>query len=174
MKLGYYKLDESKDINSFTCGTTKDHQKLNLFLKQRALKHQNDLIGTTTVVCDLENNNEIIGYMTLISDSLCVQNKKDKKNFLKHVFLNYNYDCYPSIKIARIAVSKDCQFKDVGPSLFKLLIGIVLDLNERIGARFILVDSKNMSIDWYIKKLNFKVLDETNPNYLYYDLKGWK
>ena len=42
-----------------------------------------------------------------------------------------------------------------------------------VGMRFITVDSKNMSKEWYLKR-DFRVYDKRNPDFLFYDLKGWK
>lgn len=175
MKLDFYILKDSDNIKSFNCGDTEDHKKLNKFLIERASDHMRDYIGTTIAVYDLDSNNRVVGYITLLADSFEVE-EQYKQKFFKSVVMKNKYDTFPALKIGRLAVHKDHQNKGIGKYLFKLAVAIAIESNERLGVgmRFIVVDSKEMSKDWYPGKLNFRKLVESDPYYMYYDLKGWK
>jgi hypothetical protein len=64
MVLNYLILNESTDVKYFCCGTSEGHEKLNKYLKERAIEHQKEHIGTTTIVFDSSLNNKTIGYIT--------------------------------------------------------------------------------------------------------------
>lgn len=172
MNINYFKLNNSINLKEFNCGDSEDHQKLNKFLKERAINHQKDMIGTTLIACDLDSNKKIIGYMTLLTDGITVE-EKQKKNFFESIFMRNKYSTYPALKIGRLAIDKNYQKKGIGRYLFQLAIATGIKINEQAGTRFIIVDSKKMSTGFY-KKLEFKELNEKDPYFLYYDLKGWK
>lgn len=161
------------EIKTFSCGETSEHTTLNDFIKQKAISQQEDLIGTTLIAF---HKNKIVGYITLLSDLIEVENfsKSNVKKFTlfkKH----YGYKKYPAIKIGRLATTKEYQGKGVGTYLLELTIGIAFSINDNVGARFITVDSKKVSREWYLTKKNFKVLNKKESEYhLFYDLKGWK
>lgn len=175
MTLDYCILEIGTIISDFSCGTLPHQEILNAFLRERAKPHQNELIGTTTVVIDRNSNNKIAGYMTVLADSIRVV-KKHKRRFFKSVDLHNRYSSYPAIQIGRLAVDKDYQRQGVGPYLFKLSIAYALTSNQElgIGVRFIVVHSKDESRSWYLDKLNFKSFDKAHPNILIYDILGWK
>ena len=177
--LSYVKLDNSSNVESFSCGNEEHHFKLNHFLKEKALNHHSDFIGTTL----LASKDEItVGYITLLADSIIVrkEEKELRENFFSKVFLRNKYETFPSLKIGRIAVHEDYQHRGksnglkVGTYLFKLSVAIATKSNDFMGVRFLTVDAKDNARDWYINKLNFRVLDQTKPNFLFYDLLGWK
>ena len=173
MNLSYSKFKSSSNISRFTCGDTIDHKKLDRFLKERAIDHQKDMIGTTIIVHDADLGSQAIGYMTIMADGIAVE-EEHKEGFLRNVFMkNIKYSSYPAIKIGRLAVDKRYQKKGVGRYLFNLAVAIATNINSQVGIRFIVLDSKEMSKEWYIKKLEFKQLAENDPYFLYYDLKGW-
>jgi hypothetical protein len=181
MVLSYSILQGNEDLTLFCCGDSRQHKKLDKFLKERAKKHQNECIGTTYLVWNKTiKNRQLVGYMTLLADGIVVE-EKNKLNFLNEVFVKHKYDSYPALKIGRLAVHKNYNHNsknaglNVGTYLFKLAMGITKKLNDVVGARFIVVDSKDMSLNWYLQKLKFKILDEEKEkNFLYYDIFGWK
>ena len=174
MKLDYLILTESINVNDFCCGTSDDHQKLNKFLKERAIGHQKEQIGTTTIIFDRSLNNKAIGYITLLADSVKVE-KKQREHFFKNALLKNKYKAYPALQIGRIAVDQDYQRKGVGTHLFRLAVAFSFYTSNElgIGIRFLVVHSKDMAKEWYLKKLNFRIYDESK-DILYYDLLGWK
>lgn len=173
MQLSYSILNNSHPLDQFTCGKSKDHKTLDIFLKQRALHHQKNFIGTTLLA--LDSTNTILGYETLLADSIKIdESLRDK--FFGHSKIKEKYPAYPALKIGRLAVRKDAQSKGVGKYLFQLAVGTSIQSNKQygIGIRFIVVDAKGMSRTWYLKTLRFKTLDDKKPDFLYYDLKGWR
>jgi GNAT superfamily N-acetyltransferase len=175
MNLDYCILDDSINIGSFSCGTSKEHEKLNRFLTDRALDHQDEFLSTTTIVFDKDSNNTFVGYISLLADTIRVE-ERNRLSFLNLVNIKEKYDSFPALKIGRIAIDEKYQRKDVGSYLFKLAVAYAAFSNKKlgIGIRFIVVDTKDMAKDWYLAKLDFKIYDEANTNFLYYDLKGWK
>ncbi len=162
-------LDNNHDCKDFCCGKTKDHKTLDNFLKNRAKIHQEDFIGTTFVV---HQNNKILGFVTLLADSIYIEKTLREKIFGSG---KITYSNFPAIKIGRLAVNESYQKQGIGDFLIKYTIGKAYksNLEYGIGIRFIVVDSKNMSREWYLKKQDFKILDESKPDFLFYDIKGW-
>ena len=60
----------------------------------------------------------------------------------------YPYRKYPSIKIARLAVEETCERKGFGRFLV-LAAGLALTVSEIIGCRYLTVDSKPDSMNFY-------------------------
>jgi predicted GNAT family N-acyltransferase len=177
MKFYFSKLDNTllNKVQNFSCGDNFDEKILNSFLQEKALTHQLDLISTTLIVFDSKDKKNIVGYITLLVDSIQVEDKNVKKQFFNTTFLKNNkYSTYPAVKIGRLAVDNQHKGKGIGKFLFNLTVALTKELNETIGARFIVVDSKKEPHNWYLKKLNFKLLDPSKPDFLYYDLKGWR
>jgi len=174
MDLDYLILNESTNVNDFCCGASEAHIKLNKFLKERAIDHQKEQIGTTTIVFEQSSNNKTIGYITLLADSVKVE-KKQRTSFFENALLTNKYNAYPALQIGRLAVDQGYQKKGVGNYLFQLAVAIAFHTNNKlgIGIRFLVVHSKDMAREWYLKKLNFRVYNESK-NILYYDLLGWK
>ena len=71
--LSYIKLDNDSSVHSFSCGNEDHHIKLNNFLKEKALNHHNEFIGTTLLATKDKNT---VGYITLLTDSIKVSKEK--------------------------------------------------------------------------------------------------
>ena len=69
-------LNENHDLNDFDCGDND----LNDFLKNDALPQQYEKLNVTKLVMC---NREIIGYTSLLTDTLILKNIKDKSLRLK-------------------------------------------------------------------------------------------
>src|SRR3989344_7099882 len=101
--LSYIKLDNDSSVHSFSCGNEDHHIKLNNFLKEKALNHHNEFIGTTLLATKDKNT---VGYITLLTDSIKVskEEKELRDSFFSKVFLKNKYETFPALKIGRIAV----------------------------------------------------------------------
>ncbi|HDN66124.1 MAG TPA: GNAT family N-acetyltransferase [Methanosarcinales archaeon] len=64
---------------------------------------------------------------------------------------------YPAIKIARLAVDKKYGRKGVGSFLLLAAVGKALKISDDVGYRFITVDSKQDSIEFYEKQGGFEL-----------------
>lgn len=174
MSLSYCLLADHHDVDSFVCGSSAQHNKLNSFLREKARSHKNELIGTTLIAFDKEGDGKTIaGYMTLLADSINVEDNQSIVGFFNQVLMRNKYNSYPALKIGRIAVHEGIQKRGVGTYLFQLAVAIAKQSNESMGIRFIVADSKEIAKDWY-PKMNFKILDPKKPDFWYYDLLGWK
>lgn len=71
----------------------------------------------------------------------------------------FPYPKYPSIKIARLAVDIEYERRYIGSFLFLAAIGAAMSVSDIIGCRYLTVDSKTDSIDFY-KKLHFKIVEK--------------
>ena len=69
------------------------------------------------------------------------------------------YPSQPAVRIARLAVADDCQGCGIGSDLVALAVSISLDqLVPFVGCRFIVVNAKQKSIDFYTRR-GFTLLD---------------
>lgn len=116
---------------------------LNDFLINNALTDQENLINRSYLCFWKEN---LAGFMTLLADSLEVQALKKNDTDKGEI---YPYHKYPCVKIARLAVYKKFERNGIGRFLLLASIGSVLSICDKIGCRFITVDSKQESIGFY-------------------------
>lgn len=122
---------------------------LNDFLKNDALRYQEDMASRTHLCCWQKS---IIGYVTLITDTLEVLavDKNDRMD-------GYPYQKFPCIRIARLAVDRRFERKGIGKFLLSIAIGKAISVSNEIGCRYITVDSKPESLIFY-EKNNFKTV----------------
>lgn len=74
--------------------------------------------------------------------------------------MDYNYDHYPAIKIARLAVDRRYARIGIGKTLVELGLAIVVEeICPRVGCRFVVVDAKRESVSFYERKCGFTALD---------------
>ena len=70
---------------------------------------------------------------------------------------DYNYQKYPAIKIARMAVDEKLSGAGVGRYLLLAAVGKVHHLSLEVGCRYITVDSKREAVGFY-EKNGFKII----------------
>lgn len=140
-------LKDRSEIINFT-STNAD---LNDFLKNDALKYQEEMVSRTHLCCDGKN---IAGYVTLVTDTLEVHavEENDKMD-------SYPYHKFPCIRIARLAVDKRFERRGIGRFLLSVAIGKAVSVSNEIGCRYITVDSKPESLGFY-EKHNFKIVNK--------------
>jgi GNAT superfamily N-acetyltransferase len=138
-------LSEEDDFASF-CSTSDE---LNDFLKSDALKAQNNLISRT-YLCSW--GGALAGFVTLTTDTIGY-------NLVEHCdgIDGYVYQKYPAIKIARLAVDKRYKRRGIGQNLLLWAVGKAYEISKQIGCRYITVDAKRESIDFYLK-YEFKIV----------------
>ncbi len=69
----------------------------------------------------------------------------------KHWFRRSKYKTFPSLMMARLAVVKDLQGHDYGSYLCDFAIANAMELRERLGCQFVIVNSKPDCIPFYHK-----------------------
>lgn len=139
-------LDKRHKLASFESNSDD----LNDFFKNDSLKDQETLISRT-YLCFLKNG--IVGYFSIVSDTIEVQAIDEDDGIV-----GYPYRKYPSIKIARLAVDRKYERKGIGRFLVLASIGLAMSVSEKIGCRYLTVDSKRESISFY-KKHGFKIVE---------------
>lgn len=140
-------LSKRHELNSFRCLSDD----LNDFLKNDAFKDQ-EVMVSKTYLCYW--NKEIVGFFSILSDTIEVEAIDDNDGIK-----GYLYRKYPSIKIARLAVDVEFERRKIGTFLILAAIGAAMSVSNIIGCRYLTVDSKANSIDFY-KKLHFKIVEK--------------
>ena len=120
-----------------------------IFFKSDTLGAQENMISRT-YTCFLKDH--IVGFITLVGDTIEVKaiSKDDGVDA-------YLYAKYPAIKIARLAIDKRSERKGIGTHLLYWALGLAYSISQKIGYRYITVDSKRDSVDFYIK-FGFKIV----------------
>ena len=130
------------DIKSFNCGN-KD---LDDFLKKYALRNDQNGYGKTFLMFDNEN---LVGFFTISSSSIKYEEFPVNESLPRYPI--------PSIRIARLAVSKNFQGKGYGKALLTQAFIKILSVSDTIGIRLVVVDAKESSASFY-EKYGFKRL----------------
>lgn len=156
----FFKLNDEYKIKPFE-STNKD---LNGFLFNKAKDFHKGLLATTYII---ENDEKTIAYFNIFNDSLRLEEVQFESNSKKKKFprtvLNTkrNLATYPAIKIGRLAVCKE--EKGYGRMIMQWIIDFAIKLNEQVGCKFILVDSKAKTTGFY-EKFNFSYFNDKDKN----------
>jgi GNAT superfamily N-acetyltransferase len=129
---------------------------LKTFLQKHAKNYEEpSLARTYGVFLTSEAAPKIIGYMTLVCGEVVVGDEDPA--LIEDI--EFRYRQYPAIKIARLATDKSVQGRGLGRQLVDLAIGIAKSVvGERVGCRFVVVDSKKNSVGFY-ERCGFTILD---------------
>lgn len=127
-----------KDIKDFSCG----NKALDNYFRKHALSNEKNGYGRTFV---LEETNEIVGFFTLCSASIKFDElPNDEKTSLPKYPI-------PCVRIARLGVKKEKQRKGFGKILLKEAFLKILNVEDIVGVRLIIVDAKESSASFYEK-----------------------
>jgi len=130
------------DLTNFDCGDDD----LNDFLKNDARDNQIKWLSATRILHDNEN---IVGYFTLIADTI------NRERIDEHDRVaGYTYSKYSCIKLARLAVDRRYQNQGVGKELMIYVFAIARKIVSFEGGKFLTVDAKNSAVGFY-KKFGF-------------------
>lgn len=133
-------LSPDHDLFSFDCGD-KD---LNEFLREDALRYQEQLIAKTYVVIYLQ---KIIAFFSVMNDSL----KLNIEETMSTPRLRRLHE-YPAIKIGRLGVDKQYKQKGFGSFIIGYVVGLARLVNTNSACRFVTVDSYHESVPFYEKQ----------------------
>lgn len=146
------KLSSKSELKKFDCGT----EPLNIYLSRFALK--NDSLGIGKTFLALTDENKIAGYITLsTAQILYEQLPSDFSNKIPKYPI-------PSLRIGRLAVSKNFQKKGIGKWLLKQAFLKALQIAELTGLFVIVVDAKEESKSFY-EQFGFIPLTENGSTY---------
>jgi hypothetical protein len=142
--------DHKKAIDNFDC----ENEDLNEFIQEDALLQQERNLSVTYLYFLKKNMSHLTGFITLSADM--VNLKKIRKD-LRERFLekNIKYHPLPALKICRMGVDINLQGSGIGTIMFFFSLGTIIEINKKIGCRFLYVDAKHESINFY-KKLGFQ------------------
>ncbi|MFO9453188.1 GNAT family N-acetyltransferase [Legionella pneumophila serogroup 1] len=158
----------------------KSFTPLKTFLKKSAYEFHEYDIAKTFVLVEEKNDGQsasiqIWGYITLMNSEIILN--EDQRP--KESSATTRYEAYPAVKIARLAIDKRLQGKGYGGELMDWCINhIRLGIMPNVGCRFIVVDSKKNSVQFY-EKYGFTLLDiesnrEEETPLMFFDLYNHK
>lgn len=132
-------LTKAHIVSEFDCGESL----LNEFLQRYALQSLQSNSGMTYVSCRGER---VVGYYTLAAAEISWPDATNRatKGIARHPI--------PALRLARLAVAKDCQGLGLGSALLKHALLQSLKVAEIAGVRVVLVDAKHdQAKDFYLK-----------------------
>ena len=133
------KLDDNIDLSQFKCKS----QEIQEFFTDYAMVFQNKSLGVSYIVY---NNTKIVGFFTISMDSLRIRKIRSEDQ------IGYaNIDYYPSIKIGQLCVDIDYDKQGIGAFMLNIIFGIGMDFSEKIGCRFLSVNTLPSAQTWYEK-----------------------
>ena len=133
------KLDDNVDLSQFKCKS----QEIQDFFIEYAMVFQNNSLGVSYIVY---NNTKIVGFFTISMDSLRIRKIRSEDQ------IGYaNIDYYPSIKIGQLCVDIDYDKQGIGAFILNIICGIGMDFSEKIGCRFLSVNTLSSAQTWYEK-----------------------
>lgn len=166
-------LGEDTEILPFDCNDAD----LNNFLFEDAKNYLSDLMAVTYLFVDRQAK-KTVAYFSLLNDKVSYDPEERSlwNRINRRISNNKRRKTYPSVKIGRLAVSKDYDNKGVGRAILDFIKHAFTNGN-RTGCRFITVDAYAKATGFYIKnsfdfftKKDCK--DETRL--MFFDLKPFK
>jgi GNAT superfamily N-acetyltransferase len=150
--LSLVKIKPSTVIKPFDCGNAD----LNEFLFEKSILYSKELLATTYL---LEDATDTIAYFSIFNDTLKVEEadfvsknawKKWLADLVPHGKRHLKH--FPAIKIGRLGVSNTKQRGGIGTIIISFVLDLALSHNEDCACRFISVDAKSNSLEFYEKK----------------------
>lgn len=145
---------------AFDCGDAT----LNHYLQTTARQHQDKGIARTYVLVDEAQPSLILAYMTLtVCEVLAEQLPLEwAKKYPTRI---------PAAKLARLAVSNDCQRQGYGAYLLVEAMQKTLEVNEAMGLAGLFVDAKHSAARQYYLQFGFLAAPDQLEN-LFMPLKA--
>lgn len=149
--------------------SSPDEVELRDFLIEDAYNNQEqDFISRTYLVFH-NPDNRLVGYVTLLTDNIHIRNTGLAEQFKSK---GIQYDSLPALKIGRMCIDLEFRKKGLGTFLVHVAMRRLLEINERVGCRFLIADVKRGAQHFY-KSLGFEVLKEKQKGHMpmYLDMK---
>jgi len=150
------KLTDTAQLGNFHCFIDE----YNEYLKKDALRSQKDHVAFTWLLLE-KNTNEIVSYMSLITDAIKLSVSEKSLHSL-----DYPFKTIPSIKIAKLSVDESYQerYKGIGSFMIHIAKSFAIICDEQyIASRFLTVDADiehNTNILNFYKKNGFVINEE--------------
>lgn len=133
------------------------------YIKECANQLQDQFVSHTHLLVDVRNNN-IVSYITLITDSVILS--QDEKNL--DAIANIPFSTLPALKIGKLAVNKKYNetYHGIGSVMIKIATGFAFDINQSgVGCRYLTADAdieNNPTVDIFYRKCGFKPNEKIN------------
>lgn len=153
MKWQWHVKDKSEGVQFRVERLTLEHDisrfissncELTRYLREDAYADQSKRTSVTHLL--VMESGEIIGYFTLLTDSIRVSSIGSGNNLR-----DYPYSSIPALKIARLSTSWDNERKGLGTEMLNLSFRYLFEITKYAGCRIVTVDSKNGCEGFYEK-----------------------
>ena len=136
-----------------------DCKELKDFLIEDAFINQQIAISKT-YLWFYNPTNDFVGYITLLTDAIRVHGTNLGKRFID---MGIQYRTLPAIKIGRMCVDKKYSGRGIGTNMIYFSMKNLVELEKRIGCRFIVLDAKTTThaANFY-KRFGFEILKDRN------------
>ncbi len=138
------RISPKHDVSNFI----SPKKELTEYLVEDALEDQANKISVTYLL--ISDGDEVIGYFTLLNDSIRTANVK-----AKDVLDGYNYSSIPALKIGRLSTKVGYEKRGLGTEMLVLSFSYMFKITRYSGCRIMLVDSKSDCPGFY-EKFGFK------------------
>lgn len=140
-KIENRKLKLSDDLSNFNCDLEDDLGCNDFIHKENEAKlFQKERHGITYLFF---YEDTMIGYVTLAMSSIPAQ--RIDKRYKKRIRLKF----YPSLLIGRLAVDNNWRRMGVGMYLCNWCIGVAIKFSEKIGCRYVILETRESKIEFY-------------------------
>jgi hypothetical protein len=143
-------LDEAliNSTNLFECSNLD----LNDFFQNDSIAFASELMGKSYCFTLDSDSKNIVCSFTISNDSIktSILPNARKKKLLKNIPSEKRFKSYPAVLIGRLGVSKDFTSLGIGTELLNFIKSWFIEINNKTGCRFIIVDSYNT-----VEALNF-------------------
>lgn len=127
---------------------------LKTFLQKHAKAYEAQSLARTYLASSTGEKSRPLAYITLV----CGEVEINDNHFLGGD-VDYRYRNYPAIKLARLAVDSKCRRSGLGRTLVEFALGVVKNnICPSVGCRFMFVDAKRASVEFY-ESCGFTLLD---------------
>jgi hypothetical protein len=147
-------------VKDFDCGSENcNFEKLNIFLKEDALKYNRDNLSRTNIYVK-DGACKVYYSLAMASIKKPKANAKEEEKPLRDI---------PALFLTRLAVDKNYQSKDLGDAVLNNIVKQAYE-NKEIAARFLFLDAYPESISWYLRysplfEILYNPLEERIENY---------
>ena len=159
------RLKQGDDVSVFSSTDTERND----FLRVFALTYQDENVGVSFLA---RADSDLVGYFTISAGWIRV--KKVEPRDQVHDLEDMEY--YPALLIGQLAVDKRFEKQGIGSRLLQTIYGIAVQLQERIGVRFLLLSATPTSLSWWTERGFIALRDQENRKlpFLYLDVRKMK
>lgn len=148
------RLEPGDSVSGLSLGDAR-FTPLKTFLKKDAKGFEANNLARTYAIFE-EGKKKVLAFITVICGEIAVENEN---GFQHDGAVDYRYDHFPAVKIARLAVDKKIQGKQIGRQLVNFSLGIMKEyICPHVGCRFAVVDAKSESVKFY-ESCGFTLID---------------